>query len=137
MEQVEQRLGYRFELVSTTSALTAGRGTLLPFSMAVRNRGWAGTINRRPVFLVLRKASAPKAAHSIPLGTTSDWGAGTRRIRTCKFPDPTKLPPGVYRLYLQLPDADPGLRRTRAIRSSSPTWASGATRQGSTTCNAP
>ena len=88
METVEKRLGYRFRLVSTRATPTVRQGGLLRFRMLVRNTGWAGTINRRPVILVLLRHDAPHRRYRIQLGTTADWKAHQKRIRACKLPIP-------------------------------------------------
>jgi Domain of unknown function (DUF4832)/Domain of unknown function (DUF4874) len=109
VKQVQKRLGYRFRLVSTASTPTVRRGAVLPFRMLMRNTGWAGTINRRPVVLVLRKITPPKSVYQVSIGTAADWKAQTTRVRACKVRIPITLPLGSYRMLLRLPDPAPGL----------------------------
>jgi hypothetical protein len=61
IKQVQNRLGYRFALAWTKSTATVRRGGTLPLRMLIRNRGWAGTVNRRPVDLVMLKINRPRS----------------------------------------------------------------------------
>jgi hypothetical protein len=108
MKDIQQRLGYRFSLVSSKSTPTVMQSSTLPFQILVRNTGMARTINPRPVVLALRKTTPPNTRHSFSLGTTADWHAATTRLRACMLPVP-KLPLGTYRMYLSLPDPAPKL----------------------------
>jgi hypothetical protein len=115
MKEVRDKLGYRFTLVATTSNATVRRGAVLPFRMTMRNTGWAATINRRPVVLVLRKTTPPKTIYRVSLGTAADWKGQSLRIRACMLPIPINLPLGKYAMLLSLPDPAPGLEAKPAF----------------------
>jgi hypothetical protein len=104
MEQVQNRLGYRFRLLSTRSASSVRQGDRLFFRMLIRNTGWAGTVTRRPVYLMLRRIKKPRILLRISLGTTADWKGRSKRIRTCTLPIPAVARVGRYRMSLSLPD---------------------------------
>lgn len=96
--QVERKIGYRFELVSSTAN---GRDV----SVRVRNTGWAAPYNTRPVQLVL----VDRHGHRTTVSVRTDvrrWAAGTTTTVRAAL---RHVRPGTYRVYLALPAAE---RRT-------------------------
>jgi hypothetical protein len=109
MAEVERRLGYRFRLISVGSSTTVKQGANMALRVTMRNTGWAAAVNRRPLWLILRKASPTKAVYRFYLGTAENWQAGATLIRSCLLSIPPRLAVGTYQLLLSLPDAAPSL----------------------------
>jgi hypothetical protein len=109
MAEVDRRLGYRFALVSVTSATTVTRGTNMAFQMTIQNHGWSSAINHRSVWLVLRDTTTG-AVHKLLLTSTRNWNAGsTHTLRHHNLTIPSTIPVGTYELLLSLPDPTPSL----------------------------
>ena len=105
MTEIEQRLGYRFTLVSASFPATVARGSTMRASIVVSNTGYATPHNPRPVWLVLRKAGS-RVTSRVAL-TTADprrWTAGTTTGITQNIAIPSTAPTGTYDLLLSLPD---------------------------------
>ena len=121
MAEVHRLLGYRFSLVSVTSATTVRRGAKLSFGLTIHNGGWSAAINHRPVWLVLRH-STTGAVHKISFTKAKTWGAGMTVSRHRLLNIPTTIPAGTYRMFLSLPDPAPSLagRPAYAIRLANP-----------------
>jgi hypothetical protein len=122
-DTVVNSLGYRFELLSSTSSLAfVGPKLHLVVSFTVRNIGWAVPTSVRPVKLVLRERVSTRAlsAGSRSVVVTADprrWEPGVPTTVVAKI-DVTNLPSAspvftgasrTYDAYVQLPDVDPSL----------------------------
>jgi hypothetical protein len=106
-DTADKRLGYRFTLVSASTASTVRRGTALPVTLVVRNDGWSAPFNRRPVKLILRH-TVNKAVYKFDVDTDPRrWSAGATTTAD-KPVNIGNVPPGTYDLLLSLPD-QPGL----------------------------
>jgi hypothetical protein len=106
-DAVDRSLGYRFALVSASTAPSVRRGTSMAVTLAVRNDGWSTPFNARPVKLVLRSTSTG-AVYAFDVKTDPRrWAAGA----TTTVDQPVVIglvPTGTYDLLLSLPD-QPGL----------------------------
>lgn len=110
MEEIRQRMGYRFSLVSTTSVSSVTRGTAMPFSMRLFNHGWANPVSSRPVRLVLRpRFAAPKPLYTFGLTDARGWGAQAGREVVRQVQIPATMPAGAYDMLLSFPDSSPKL----------------------------
>ena len=106
MAGIENGLGYRFALHSSTFPATVARGQTMPVQLEIENAGWSAPFNPRPVQLILRN-KATAAVHR--LTTRFDprrWHAGPVQPQTFNQPVtiPTSVPAGTYDLLLSLPD---------------------------------
>ena len=74
---IDRKLGYRFTLVSASTAPTVRRGTSMAVKLVIRNDGWSAPFNPRPVKLILRNTST-KAVYKFDVPTDPRrWAAGT------------------------------------------------------------
>ncbi len=109
MDEVQQRLGYRFTLLSSSFPSSVTQDTAMPVQMAIKNEGWAAPYNPRPVRLVLRNTSTG-AVHSFTLPHDArHWQADTTVMINHPVTIPPSVPAGTYALHLSLPDPMPSL----------------------------
>ncbi|NDZ16976.1 DUF4832 domain-containing protein [Variovorax sp. WS11] len=113
LPDIERRLGYRYELISTSMRSSATRGGRIDFEMTIINRGWAAAMRPRPVKLVLIHVNSNQE-YKFDLTTTEDWLPGQRRtIARSQFPNrnnsslvlPATMPVGNYRVALSIEDS--------------------------------
>ncbi len=109
LDDVEERLGYRFSLRGATLPLTAGAGGDLTARMVIDNEGFAPPYNPRPVELRLRGQTT---GTDVSLDTGKDarsWQPGRHTVDlTVRLPD--DLPADDYVVWLRLPDPSDRLR---------------------------
>ena len=101
---VEQRLGYRFALVSASLPTAAVRGGSMALQLKVNNGGWSSPHNERLVYLVLRHAAT---GQEIRLRISSDprrWSSGATTTVSQSLKVPTGVATGAYTAFLQLAD---------------------------------
>jgi hypothetical protein len=103
LDDMDRGLGYRFALRSFSSSTSVARAAKLPFTLKVRNRGWASTMNHRRVLLVLRH-SETKEVHRFRVWSTRFWTPGAHTLHHPGIRIPAAMPTGEYRLLLSLPD---------------------------------
>jgi hypothetical protein len=109
MEEVHQRLGYRFTLLSSSFPSSVTQNNEMRVRMAIKNDGWAAPYNPRPVRLVLRN-TATNAVHSFTLPYDArHWQADTTIMIDDLVMIPDSVPAGTYDLLLSLPDPQPTL----------------------------
>lgn len=102
-DELNRKMGYRYQLVSGTYSNEVGQGGKLTVNMKIKNVGYAPLYNERPAYIVLKKGSK---TYSLKL--TSDprgWlpnGATTTVYEQLTLP--SDIPAGTYQLYLHLPD---------------------------------
>jgi hypothetical protein len=105
--EIEQRLGYRFSLVSAKLPEAARPGGTFSLELVLENRGFAALTNPRPVVLVL---SGEGQRYEAELRADPRlWLPGAHRL-AARLRLPANLAPGDYRLSLWLPDAGESLR---------------------------
>jgi hypothetical protein len=107
-DDVGRHLGYRLEAVEARWSGEALAGQPFRLEVQLRNQGWAPPINARPLRLVVddgaRAFVADLAADVRPL-----LRAGETRRFDVKLALPAGAPPGLYRMFLWLPDPAPAL----------------------------
>jgi hypothetical protein len=106
---IENKLGYRFQLTSATFPQTAAVGGIVPISLQVANVGFASPFNQRTAYLVFRNVST---SQEFKVAINSDprfWSAGATTNVSDNITLPTEMPAGNYALFLSLPDKDAGL----------------------------
>ena len=110
MEEVQQRLGYRFTLLSSSFPSSVTHNTEMRVQMAIKNEGWAAPYNPRPVRLVLRDPSTGDVVQSFTLPYDArHWQADTTIMIDDLVTIPGSVPAGTYDLQLSLPDPQPAL----------------------------
>jgi hypothetical protein len=118
-DEIARRMGYRFELVGSSTPTSVSRTQNLQMSFDIRNTGFASPYNPRRLGLVLRNQSTKKlyriflnSGSLTPTNTMYDprfWQPGTTTRVTINNPLPVNLPAGTYDLLLNLPDPSPSL----------------------------
>lgn len=124
--EIKNKLGYRFELVNGTFANSGNIGGTFPFTLKVKNTGFASPYNARTAYVVLKNTASSGEEYKIAL--TSDprfWASQSEVTINETLTLPSNMVQGTYRLYLSLPDAATGLssRPEYAIRTANNnTW---------------
>jgi hypothetical protein len=112
--RIARRLGYRFELVSSSTPASISKTQNLQMNFVVRNTGWANPYNPRRLELILRN-TVTKSVYRIvlnngslrPTNTNLDprfWQPDTTTTVSVNSPLPANIPAGNYELLLNLPD---------------------------------
>ena len=106
MDEIKQKLGYRFVLKDGTYPLTADAGSSLNFSINLENVGFAAPFNERKLHLILRHTASSKFYKLDFSGTNLDtrfWHTGAIALSgTAQLP--TNMPNGNYELLLHIYD---------------------------------
>lgn len=122
---IENRLGYRFEMVNAVLPTSANINLPMPITIKVKNGGFATPYNQRTAYLVLRN-TVTDAEFSVPLSTNPRfWNAGTSVNVVESVNLPSNIVAGSYKMFLHLPDSNPSLtsRPEYAIRMANDlTW---------------
>jgi len=106
IEEAKRRLGYRLRLVEGEFTAGVRPGKAFTVSLRLRNDGWAAPYNRRDVSLVLQ---GDAKTYVVPLREDPRrWEAGETVDVSAKVC--AALPPGEYRLLLDLAAPEPRLR---------------------------
>ncbi|WP_297516873.1 DUF4832 domain-containing protein [Flavobacterium sp.] len=115
---MEKKLGYRFEMRSSTLPQNAVLGATLPVTLRLINSGYASPYNARTVALIL-KNNTTQQFFPLPMNTDPRRWLGTSEIVVSEnIPLPSSLPVGNYSVYLHVADASSSLasRPEYAIR---------------------
>lgn len=108
--EVETRLGYRFVLLRSTLQDSVRPGGGLRISLALANEGWGKAFNPRGLELVLREERT-QARYILTLpDDPRRWSPGDSVSLEVTGGIPSAMPPGRYRVFLNLPDPMPRLR---------------------------
>lgn len=103
-DELNRKMGYRYQLVSGTYSDAVARGGKLSVNMQIRNAGYAPLYNRRPAYIVLKNGN-----NRYPIQLSSDprrWlPNGVVSTVNEQLTIPSNVPDGTYDLYLYLPDA--------------------------------
>jgi hypothetical protein len=111
LEQMRQRLGYRFRLTEATTPTTATRGEALSVTLKVANDGWAPPYQERPVELVLRRSTDGAVTRMSAAGSDPrTWQSDQTTTMTLRATVPADLAAGKYEVLVRLPDAAGSLR---------------------------
>lgn len=115
-ETIRDRLGYRFELQTSSIQRDVRAGSPLITRFVVRNTGYAAPFNPRGLALVLRNQRTG-TTYTMPIwqdrSATLDprkWYREAGNITVAASPIvPSNVPTGTYDVLLSLPDPEPGL----------------------------
>lgn len=109
-DEIQRRLGYRFELKSGTASTEARPGGLLDLGFTIENVGFGELFNPRNVEVTIRNNETGEVV-STPLNVDARrWSGGeTHEIRT-SLAIPNSLPVGDYSIGLWMPDFEDSLR---------------------------
>jgi len=128
IEEVKQRLGYRFELISGTYADSVAPDSQFNIDISLKNVGFAAPFNARDVELILRN-QATNAEYEVQLPDDPRfWLSGQTYNITHDICTQASMPTGTYDMFLNLPDPYPSIadRAEYSIRLAS-TDSAGAT----------
>lgn len=109
LDEVEERLGYRFVLRGASVPITASAGGSLSVNVDIENEGFAPPYNERPIELRLI-GSSTGTDRSLDTGVDArQWEPGRRTVEL-SVPLPSDLPDDEYVVWLALPDPSERLR---------------------------
>jgi len=115
-DEIDRRLGYRFELTEATIAQQVKPSHVLPFSFVVQNSGFGELYGQRNVEVVLRNNATGEVWSSnlteARPGVAHDprfWSGGTTTLVEADFVVPESLASGTYSVGLRLADPNPEL----------------------------
>lgn len=109
-DDIDRQIGYRYALLEGVYPQSVKARQPLPFSITLRNHGWASNYNERPVFLVL-KNEADGSVHPIRLAADPRFWLPGETLWIKESPSlPATITPGSYSLHLWLPDAAEAIR---------------------------
>lgn len=101
-DEINRRLGYRFELTGGSHTGTIRQGENLQLNLQLINQGYAAMFNARPVFAVLRNGSN---RYAFQLNEDPRfWTPGVVRDLSATLTLPANIPLGTYTLALWMPD---------------------------------
>jgi len=108
-DEIERRLGYRFQMIDATASSSVTPGSTLNVSLQMANVGFGKLYNPRPTNLILRNVDSGIVTR-IPVSGGSDARkslplSGQSRSIDLSVATPADLPVGGYELLLELPDA--------------------------------
>ena len=108
-QDIKNKLGYRFELVSATLPLSNAASSPLSVSFIIKNSGFAALVNKRVVYLVMRNTIS-NIKYSIALKADPRfWTNGLTTVSE-SLTLPANIAKGNYELYLNFPDASPSIQ---------------------------
>jgi hypothetical protein len=109
MQEIEQRLGYRFVLTRGTYPTAVRPGDGLSLHIELENQGFAPLYNPRPVRPVLRhRATGSLYAATLALDPRL-WQPGDAVVIDATIGILPQMPQGDYELLLHMPDESPAL----------------------------
>jgi len=112
-ETIQNRLGYRFELISGNFPKNASKKSQIKIEFQIKNNGFSALINPRKAFLVFR---SDFLEYSIALKTNLNfWLANSLNTMSETIHLPDTLPIGDYELFLNLPDSYESMRNSEKV----------------------
>ncbi len=104
MEEIKQRLGYRFRLVSSYIPDSVKPASTFSMSFKVANDGWASPYNPRNLEVILRNRQTGKEYYMPVPEAVRMWMPDTSNKVNIVGGIPSNMPPGEYQVLLNLPD---------------------------------
>lgn len=103
-DELNRRMGYRYQLVNGTYGENVRPGGQLAVSMTIKNVGFAPLYNERPAYIVLKNGSQ---VYKVRLASDPRTWKPNGVVTTIneQITIPATVPAGTYQLYLYLPDA--------------------------------
>ncbi len=106
-DEIQNRLGYRFSLVSTVFNEAVQPGGILNVTVQLTNSGFASLLNPRPAYVIL---DGPARFEALLPVDPRFWASGEQSMFEMRLRLPASAPEGTYKLILWLPDASMTLR---------------------------
>ena len=107
-DNVSRKLGYRFNLVSSTFPSTATVGSTISAGITITNSGYAATHNVRSIEYIFKNNSTG-TVYKKPIVQDPRWWFGGMTKEMVNQVSLTGIPAGVYSIYLNLPDSETSL----------------------------
>jgi hypothetical protein len=104
MDEVKQRLGYRFVLTSGKYSQSVPRGGGLSFELNIYNYGWASPFNPRRFEVMLRNQGDGSVYYVHMPDDPRFWLGGDTVTVSATLGIPEEMPAGNYELLVHLPD---------------------------------
>jgi hypothetical protein len=104
MNEIGRRLGYRFRLISSTTAKSVRPGGTFAMSFKVANDGWGSSYNYRMLEVVLRNSQTGKEYFFHVNEDVRKWLPGETKEVNISAGIPSNIPTGQYQVFLNLPD---------------------------------
>jgi hypothetical protein len=109
-DEIQRRLGYRFELRTASLPTEVRPGGLIPLEFTIANVGFGELFNARKVEVTFRNnASGEQQTASLEVDPRF-WSGGTTNTVTAYLAVPESLAEGTYSLGLWMPDLEESLR---------------------------
>ncbi len=110
-DEIEARLGYRYEMTSATASALVAPGEPFTLTLDVANDGFGKLFNPRPVNVVLADQStgALTRVEVVADARSVMPRPGATTTIDLSFDVPGDLSPGTYRIHVELPDGSPSL----------------------------
>ena len=105
-EEIERRLGYRFNLVNSEITDSTKPGGTFSAKLNIENVGWANLYNPRLVEIVLRSRGTNQEYYLRANEKPRGWFPGNVTTVNIEGGLPANIPPGEYDIFLNLPDPD-------------------------------
>ena len=102
--EIQNRLGYRFELNSATLPTQIAANSQLPVSFNLTNVGFSAPFNERYIYIVLQN-TVTNQTYPIVMNANPRLWLGTKTI-TENLPLPADIVPGSYKMYIHMPDIE-------------------------------
>lgn len=109
-DEIEQRLGYRFELLAAELPATLTNDSPEPFTITLRNVGFAAPFNQRPVYLLLLNGSEVVAEIPLENADPRRWLPGSDHTIEGTLSVSAVIAPATLSAALWLPDASLAIR---------------------------
>lgn len=109
MEEIKRRLGYRFRLINSKIPDRVKPAGTFSMNFKVINDGWASPYNPRSLEVILRHRQTGKEYYLPVPEAVRMWMPGEMKKVKIVGGIPANIPPGEYRVLLNLPDPTPRL----------------------------
>ena len=104
MNEIQQRLGYRFRLMSSATSKSVKPGGTFEMSFKVANDGWASPYNPHLLEVVLRNSQTGQEYYLPVQEDVRKWMPGETREVNISAGIASTVPTGQYQIFLNLPD---------------------------------
>lgn len=104
MNEIQQRLGYRFRLISSATAKSVKPGGTFDMKFKVANDGWASPYNFHLLEVVLRNSQTGQEHYLQVPEDVRKWMPGETREVNISAGIASTVPAGQYQIFLNLPD---------------------------------
>ncbi len=109
-DDIDRRLGYRFQLNSAAPPSAVKPGGLMPVSVNLSNVGFGELFNPRDVEVVLRNNTTGAVVTAALAADPRFWSGGTTQNLATQLVLPNGLAEGTYTVALWMPDKETSLR---------------------------